>query len=366
MFTGPCPIYEAGTHLVQLGLMLPMYKHYAEGNVPGEDYLWRQYEHFHPPAVPVGIDPCYVVSQEYRNGAEDGIAYHRRLRDANRNRTLSSSGGAVTYDVTNLTEGRLDDNNGDFSWSSGDPFNGATQASTDAQRHRQGRRLRLERCEQILRVGRRAGPAELRDLEVPRRPRRQGTQHPYTMATNGILTFTITLRDGAGNTSSINTGAYGGGFGMPYARSGGWHNEMRRIRIRTTDFLANGSGLDLTNIVAVRLNFGPSWGTNQGRIVIDELMLDNDLPPFFIPMTMSLVAPAPEFMPAARADDDERGDRRGQRHARGRLGHVVLPLRRRRLDSPPLQQVAGELWRGTLPAPQCGERRSTTSWPKAT
>ena len=37
--------------------MLPLYKHYVEGNVPGEDFLWRQYEHFHPIGVPIATEP---------------------------------------------------------------------------------------------------------------------------------------------------------------------------------------------------------------------------------------------------------------------------------------------------------------------
>jgi hypothetical protein len=275
-FTGPCPINESGTHLVQLGIMLPMYKHYAEGNIPGQDYLWRQYERFHPPAVPVGTDPCYVVSQEYRNGAADGIAFIDDYETQTAANT-SSSGGAVTYTVTNLTEGRLDDATSSFSWSASDPFNGATQDGASDT----GRGVVFD-WNDTDRYYEWAVVSGLRDFSAWKYVGvrgAQGTQHPYTLETDGLLTFTITQRDGAGNTSSINSGAYGGGFGMPYERSGGWHNEMRRIRIRITDFLANGSNIDLTNIVAVRLNVGPSWGTSQGRIVIDELMLDNDLPP---------------------------------------------------------------------------------------
>jgi hypothetical protein len=262
---------------VQLGIMLPMYKHYAEGNIPGEDYLWRQYERFHPPAVPVGTDPCYVVSQEYRNGAAGGFAFIDDYETQTGTGT-SSSGGAVTYNVTNLTEGRLDDNNSSFSWSSGDPFNGATQDGPNDT----GKGVVFD-WNGTNRYYEWAVVTSLRDFSgwtyLGVRGA-QGTQHPYTVATGGILTFTITLRDAANHTSSINTGAYGGGFGMPYNRSSGWHNEMRRIRIRLTDFLTNGSNLDLTNIVAVRLDVGPSWGTNQGRIVIDEMMLDDDTPPF--------------------------------------------------------------------------------------
>ena len=352
-FTGPCPINESGTHLVQLGIMLPMYKHYAEGNVPGEDYLWRQYERFHPPSVPVGTDPCYVVSQEYRNMGDDGYAFIDDYETQTGTGT-SSSGGSVTYDVTNLTEGRLDDNNSDFSWTASDPFNGATQDGASDT----GKGVVFD-WNGTNRYYEWSVVPELRNFAAWKYlglRGAQGTQHPYTQATNGILTFTITLRDGANNTSSINTGAYGGGFGMPYARSGGWHNEMRRIRIRTTDFLANGSPLDLGNIVAVRLNFGPAWGTNQGRIVIDELMLDNDLPPFFVPLTMSLAGPALEFIPpyvptAIDVEIDEGNDTllpgSAVMYYRNGAGSWIASS---------LQQVAGSLWRGVLPAPVCGDR----------
>jgi hypothetical protein len=53
---------------------------------------------------------------------------------------------------------------------------------------------------------------------------------------------------------------------------------METIRIRLTDFLNNNSGpvLNLSNIVAIRLNVGPSWGSSQGRVVIDDLVLSND------------------------------------------------------------------------------------------
>ena len=126
-------------------------------------------------------------------------------------------------------------------------------------------------------------------------PREPGIPTPWLCWND--LTFNVTLRDGIGTTSSINIGAYGGGLEKPYQRSGGWHNEMEVIRIRLTDFLTNGSGLDLTDIVAVRFDVGPSWGSDEGRIVVDELMLTNDHPPYFIPITISLTAAAPEFLP---------------------------------------------------------------------
>ena len=272
-FTGPCPIGRANTHLIQLGYLLPLVEHYVQGNIPALDFLTRQYEDFRPIGVPTG-NACIVVSNEYRNGSAFGnfvIDDYQTQPAAN----VASSGGAVTFTVENLSEGRLDDANSDFTFSAGDPFNGATQGGpldvtrgvvfdwTDAARFYEW---------QI--------PAAANDFSrfvyLSLRGA-QGTRHPNTTAVLGDLTFSLTLRDGAGGTSTINIGAYGGGLEEPYQRDGGWHNEMETIRVRTTDFLNNGATLNLSNIVAVRLDAGPSFGDSKGRIVIDDLMLTNDV-----------------------------------------------------------------------------------------
>lgn len=289
VFTGPCPIGRSTTHLIQLGYLLPLVKHYVEGNIPALDFLTRQYESFRPIGVP--SDPCVVVSNEYHNGAVIGNSVIDDYQTQPSTGT-SSSGGVVTFDVENLTEGRLDDNNSDFVWSSSDPFNGATQAgATDSRttRHDDSRGVVFDWTD----------ADHFYEWQVPASNRNfsnflflsfraaQGTRHPNTLATAGYLDFTVTLRDGTGNTSSIRIGAYGGGIGQPYARDGGWHNEMRTIRIRTSDFLNNSSALNLTDVVAVRLNFGPSFGSSKGRIVLDDLMLTNDLPP----LTLQIIEP---------------------------------------------------------------------------
>ena len=284
-FTGPCAIGppNATTHLIQLGYLLPLVKHYVEGNIPALDFLTRQYERFHPIGVPSG-NPCIVVTNEYRNGS----AFGNFVIDDYQTQTgtgTSSSGSTVTFDVENLTEGRLDDNNHDFSWSAADPFNGATQAgATD------GLTVRNDTSRGVVFDWTNAD--RFYEWQVPTGARNfssflflsfraaQGTQHPNTLAAPGDLNFTVTLRDGSGATSSIRIGAYGGGLEQPYARSGGWHNEMETIRIRTTDFLNNGSSLNLSDVAAVRLNVGPSFGSGRGRIVVDDLMLTSNVTPF--------------------------------------------------------------------------------------
>lgn len=275
-FTGPCPIGDTNTHLIQKGHFLALVKHYVEGNIPALDFLTRQYESFHP----IGVDtsnPCIVVSHEYRNGAAVGNFIIDNYQNNNAT-NQSSSGGAVTFDVENLTEDRLDDNNSNFTWNSADPFNGATQSS--ASDDSRGVVFDWTGAHRFYEWAVPAGANDFNQYRVLSLRGAQGTQHPNTLAATGDLTFTVTLRDSAGVTSSINIGAYGGGLEEPYARSGGWHNEMETLRFRILDFLNNGSTLNLANIVAVRLDVGPGFGSNEGRIVIDELMLTNDLTPF--------------------------------------------------------------------------------------
>lgn len=276
VFDGPCPIGETNTHLIQQGHFLALVKHYVEGNIPALDFLTRQYESFHP----VGVDtsnPCIVVSHEYRNGAAVGNFIIDNYQTNNAT-NQSSSGGAVSFDVEGLTEGRLDDNNSDFTWNSADPFNGATQAS--AADDSRGVVFDWTGAHRFYEWAVPAGANDFNQYRALSLRGAQGTQHPNTLAATGDLTFTVTLRDGAGVTSGINIGAYGGGLEEPFARNGGWHNEMETLRLRIPDFLNNGSALNLSNIVAVRLDVGPGFGSNEGRIVIDELMLTNDLTPF--------------------------------------------------------------------------------------
>jgi hypothetical protein len=276
VFTGPCSIGPTSTltHAIQLGHFLPLVKRYVDDNIPSIDFLTRQYESFRPMGVPTG-NSCIVVSHEYRDGSVG--AQKTVIIDDYQSQFgtgTSSIGAAVTFDVANLTENRLDDNNSDFTWTATDPFNGATQASaTDSSRGV---------------VFDWTGVNRFYEWEIPIAERNftdnlllsfrgaQGTQHPNTLAVLDDLTFDVTLRDGASTSSSINIGAFGGGLEQPYQRSGGWHNEMETIRIRLTDFLNNGSGLDLTDVVAVRLDLGPAHGSPEGRIVIDDVMLTND------------------------------------------------------------------------------------------
>ena len=285
-FTGPCQIGEANTHLIQNGHLLALVKRYVDDNIPSLDFLTRQYESFRPMGVPTA-DPCIVVSHEYVDASVNTATNNQKTiiidnYQTGLSNTTSSSGAAVTFNVNNLTEDRLDDNNSTFSWAAGDPFNGATQAgATDSFptiRNDTSRGVVFDwtGSNRFYEWDVPVGEHDFTDNLFLAFRGAQGTQHPNTLAVMGDLTFSVTLQDGGGTSSSINIGAYGGGLEQPYDRNGGWHNEMETIRIRLTDFLNNGSGLDLTDIDTITLDVGPAWGSNEGRIVIDELMLTND------------------------------------------------------------------------------------------
>lgn len=275
-FAGPCSIGPTNslTHLIQLGHLLPLVKRYVDDNIPSIDFLTRQYESFRPIGVPTG-NACIVVSHEYLDasvGPQKTVIIDDYQSQFGTN--VSSSGAAVTFTVGNLTEGRLDDNNSTFAWVASDPFNGATQASaTDSSR---GVVFDWTGANRFYEWAIPIAEQNFNDNLFLSFRGAQGTRHPNTLAVLGDLTFDVTLRDASSTSSSINIGAFGGGLEQPYQRDGGWHNEMETIRIRLTDFLNNGSGLDLGNIVAVRLDVGPAHGSAQGRIVIDDVMLTND------------------------------------------------------------------------------------------
>jgi len=255
---------------------LALAKRYLDGNEPAKDYLWRQYEALKP----IGVAGTTTVGNMYKEegpGTETFVIddYQTEFSTA-----TSSSGGAVTFDVTNIFENRLNDINTDFTWTPADPMNGMTYARTSDSTRGVVFDWNTDSFMEFEIV---AEERDLSDDDFVSLRACQGTRHPNTTSRLGDLTFTMTLEDAAGTTSSIEIGAYGGGLEEPYQRTGfgigaGWQNEFETIRVRLTDFEANGSGIDLSDIVALRLEFGPSFGDTVGRIGLDDVEIYRRLP----------------------------------------------------------------------------------------
>jgi hypothetical protein len=211
---GPCLVGRADTHTVMRGYLLPLVLHYVEGNIPAKDFLWRQWESFRPIGAP--NDPCLVVDLMYRGGGNAGRFVIDDFQTTSSPNT-SSSGGAVSYTVSSLTEGRLDDGNGDFTNSGADPMNGMTVGGTgDPVRGVVFEWNGDATYEQEIVPG-------ARDLTVYKYlmfRAAQATRHPRTTAELGDLTFSVSLRDGNGAVSTINIGAYGAGSKNPTSAPG--------------------------------------------------------------------------------------------------------------------------------------------------
>ena len=261
---------------VAKGIYLPLIQHYLEGNVAATDFFWRQYESFRP----IGVAAGTTVVNDYRTATVSDKVVIENYQDRTGIVGTSSSGGTVTFDVQNVFEGLMNDADGSFSPLATDPMNGMTRARTtdDTWGGIFDWPIGSDRYIQFATV---ATDRDLSAYEFLSFRGCQQTRHPYTVAELADLTFTVTLVDGGLNASSINIGIYGGGLEEPYQRTGsgtgaGWQNEFEVTRIRLSDFLTDGSGLDLTDVRAVRFSFGSSFGSAQGRIAIDDLEVTRD------------------------------------------------------------------------------------------
>lgn len=269
---GPDLIGRAATHEVVKGYVLPLVELYAKGNPAGREFFTRNSEDFHP----AGIDANIVIANEYKEAeAADRFAIDD-FQSAPELGT-SSSGGAVTTNVLNLQEVLMRDHDGSFAWTGLQPSNGMTRS------HFAGDSSRCAVFDWS------AGAPRFYELEVVPTMRDctgreflsfracQGTRHPQTVALDAPLSFTVTLRDGSGVSSSIDFGV-GGRIPRPYQRTGsgsgaGWANEFSTVRLRLADFLTNGSGVDLSNVAAVRFDFGPEFGSARGRVGVDDIAM---------------------------------------------------------------------------------------------
>ena len=268
--TGPDRIGRPTTHLVVKGYYLPLVELYIEGNLAAKDFFSRLYEGFHPAGIPGHV----IVANEYREAESTGNFVLDDYQTETGTGT-SSSGGSVTFDVLSANEVLMRDQDGSFYWTGSQPSNGMTMYRYSDDRGRCGVFDWTTTASRFYELEVIAGERDFSDNAYLSFRACQGTRHPETDALNSPLSFTATLRDGSGTTSSIDFANFGR-ITRTYLRGGsgtgfGWANEFNTVRIRLTDFLNNGSGIDLTDIVAIRFEFGAAYGSNRGRIGIDDI-----------------------------------------------------------------------------------------------
>jgi hypothetical protein len=223
---------------------------------------------------PLGVPANVVASKEYR----EPIALGNFVIDDFQTSTsiaVSSSGAAVTSNLLNAYEGLMRDQDGSFAFSSSVPMNGMTRYDDSGD---DGRALVFDWSwpnTYFLEFAVPAAATDMSDDAFLSFRACQGTRHTQTDLLDGPMEFTVTLRDSGGVSSSIRTGLYGD-VTRTYERTGsgsgaGWANEFSTVRLRLTDFLVDGSGLDLTDVEAVRFEFGILFGSIRGRLGFDDL-----------------------------------------------------------------------------------------------
>lgn len=273
--TGPAQIGRPSAQVVAKSYYLAIIDAYARDNPATREFFTRHYDSLRPS----GIGGNVTVVNQYIDGdsvGNDVIEDYQSEPDA----TISSSGGAVLFDVANLVEDLFLDANNQFSWFSSDPMNAMTQADQPDDEESgvvfdwtvgDDRRYELEVVPSL---------SDFTDDVYLSFRACQGARHPETVGLGDTLHFSVTLRDGSGNESSLSTASYGR-ISVPYPRTGcgsgvGWANEFNTIRIRLTDFQADGVELDLGNIEAIAFRFGSTWGSARGRLGLDDVHLDRE------------------------------------------------------------------------------------------
>jgi len=264
---GPAPLIgRQRAQQVAMSYYLALLEHKIGGNEVLGEYLGRAPEQFRPTAV-----NAYVATQWMPGDDADKFVvddFQTEQGDA-----VSSSTGSVTWSVSNHHEGALDDSNSRLTWQEDDPMNGMSWSHNDGA---PDRGIVFDyNADAWLEFEIVPGERDWSDAKWLSFRACQGTRHPNTVALDDLLSFSATLVDANGATSTIDFANYGR-LTTPYARDDGgqgtgWINEFQTIRIPISDFASNGHALDLDDVAALRFEFGPSYGSSQGRVGMDDI-----------------------------------------------------------------------------------------------
>ncbi|MFN0059610.1 MAG: chlorophyllase/cutinase-like alpha/beta fold protein [Planctomycetota bacterium] len=273
--TGPALIGRPAAQVLAKSYYLALVELYTRANPAARDYFDRNYDSFRPSGIAANV----IVANQYRHAASAPQSVIENYQTST-GTSVSSSGGAVVFDVDNVVEDKLQDNDGTYAWLTTDPMNLMTQAKDSFDLSRGvvfDWPLGGASFYEIEVV---SAQQDFRDDVFLRWRAAQGSRHPETVGLAGEVDFTVTLRDGFGVTSSINFASFAS-VTRPYQRTGsgtgaGWGNEFCSVRCRVADFEANGSGIDLSQVVAVRFEFGDAFGSARGRLSLDDVYLSAD------------------------------------------------------------------------------------------
>ncbi len=263
---GPDIMSRDEVKAVAAGYLLPWVFLVAEDNVPAKDFFTRSPDVFRPLGTDF-VDPEHRIVNLYRE-ANRSPKFVIEDFQSNPDPFLSSSGQPVRTDVVGLFEGNFFDTNPAGGYSDAEPDGGFWWQTDGVIFHYLGDTFEYA---QTIAPNRRDWSERTHLSFITC----QQAGHPRSRAPIGNRAFTVTVRDSLGVESHIRTGPYGG-IDTPYTRSNGWGSAFKTYRLRLTDFEANGSGIDLTDIVELRFSFGTKYGSRRGRLGFDDIEVITD------------------------------------------------------------------------------------------
>lgn len=262
--SGPDLINRAQLHPVVKSYLLAMAELYCKQNFAGQEFFTRSYAEYHP----MNIDSAVVITNEFKEAQSPD----KRVIDdfeTNDTLTLASSNAIVASNLHNSYELLMQDFDQTFHYFPLRPANGMTRARFTDSPH-----CLVIEWDSIGFV-RYVIPDSLKDFSgyafLSLRAC-QRTQHPFNVALDSSINFAITITDEAANAATVKIEDYGPII-QTYQRSSGWQNEFCTIRIRLSDFLVNGTQLDLSAIESLEFSFGIAGTSSMGALGIDDIEL---------------------------------------------------------------------------------------------
>ena len=274
-FVGPAgtAILNAGAQAVAKAFILAGMKYHLEGETAMKEFMWRPSSTLRPTGVAATTT---LVKEVVPRASVDVKTIDNFQTQTSTN--ISSCGGTVTSTVANISEALERDTDATYTWSTANPHNGSIRATASDT----GRMIAWD-----------WNSAQNMDWEVPVAISDvhnmdfidvrvgQGTRHPNTVTLAGDATFSVVLRDASGVEVRVSSLAQGEAVNRPYQRTGdgtgtGWQNELRTIRLRLRDFQSGGTGINLGQIAAVRIEVGGTSGSATGRFILDDLQFTKE------------------------------------------------------------------------------------------
>ena len=274
-FVGPTgtAILNAGAQAVAKAFILAGIKYHIEGETAMKEFMWRPSSTLRP----TGVVATTTIVKELVPPASSSVKSIDTFQTQT-STTLSSCGGTVTSTVANLSEALSRDTDATYTWSTTNPHNGSSRATASDT----GRMIAWDwNSAQNMQWAIPASLGDVSAMDFIEVRVGQGTRHPNTVTLNGGATFSIVLRDAAGIEVRVSSSAQGEAVNRPYQRTGdgtgtGWQNELRTIRLRLRDFQSGGTGINLAQIVAVRIEVGGTAGSAIGRFILDDLQFTKE------------------------------------------------------------------------------------------